>query len=154
MHSAALLWATVLASGGGSHSESVSSSSTLPVAIVGGISLIVVALIPEFFRWLRRHAAHVEPASGVTPNALQAAEQRISSVVDVKLATVLERANSARAEVRALRKAMESRDEQLRDDLDKVRDQLNEHLWNAERDERDRRDTGPVPMPREPGQLA
>lgn len=147
MHSAALVWATVLAGDGGARSEPVSSSSTLAVAIVGAISLIVVALIPEFFRWLRRNAEDVAPASMVTPTALQAAEHRIASAVDVKMATALERANSARAEVRALRKAMETRDESLRDELSKVRDQLNQHLWTVERDQRE---DGPVPAPREP----
>lgn len=142
MHPAALIWATVLAADGGAASDpSVTSSSTLPVAIVGALSLVVVALIPELFRWLRRNQVAPTPSAVITPAALDAAEARITAALEVKMATVTERANSARAEVRALRRALEARDDQFREALQQIRDELNRHVW-ANGDD--------VPTPREP----
>lgn len=146
MLSAALV-ATVLAGEGGAGGNSpvsVSSSSTLPVAIVGAISIVVVALVPELFRWLRRNAPENTPTAVVTPQALEAAEARIAAVVEVKVTQALERANAARAEVRALRKALDLRDENYREDLQGVRDELNRHMWAGGHQ------PGDVPTPRQP----
>lgn len=139
MYPAAPLWATVLAGEGPASGIAVSPGATLPVAIIGGISLVVVALIPEFFRWLRRHAPEIPPAS-VTPDVLQAAESRIVLALEVKIATAVERANAARAEVRALRKGIEARDEAHRDEIREVRDLLNRFLWTRDSE---------LPSPRE-----
>lgn len=116
---------------------------SMAVAVVGALSLVVVALIPELFKALRPATAPVPPEV-VTPAALDAAKAELRAEVRAAVAPVEAAAARADREVRAFRRAAEAREDVWRDRLEKLRDELQEHMWrqHAER-------PPPIPEPRQ-----
>lgn len=110
--------------------SAITGTGTLAIALVGALSAIVVALIPELFKALRSRGAPLPPAV-VTPQAMEALADQLRAETEARIASVRSTANSARSEVRALRGALERRDEAWRDRIEAVRDDLQRHEWGV-----------------------
>lgn len=146
MHPATSMLVTALyaaAEGAPDASGSGGNGGTIAVAVIGAVSTIAGLCLPELFRMLRRGAAAeaATPPAVVTPQALEVLRAELTGLVEARVAPVAERARSTGHEVRRLREAMEARDEQLRDRIEKVRDDLRDHRLTEHR----------APLPADPG---
>lgn len=137
MHGATLsLWWVLAEQPSSPLPPGVTSTSTATVAIIGGASLLLCALVPELFKLLRRtvSSAGEGMVSMETMEAmLDSLRAELTAGAEARNSASRTIANGARAESRAVRKVCEERDRDLRESFQELRDELHRHTWGDHR---------------------